>query len=69
MTFNEAIKVMIHGSFTARKSWVEEYLAILPKQDYIFCFGKTKDPGALNAYVYTPSVSDINATDWMTKVF
>jgi hypothetical protein len=64
MNFSQAVNNMTAGQRLIRAGWGGFYLAILPNQAYIWTIGTSKTP-AVNATIYTPSVEDIQATDWM----
>lgn len=67
MTFMDAMNNMIAGKHLIRMGWSGFYLTILSGQNYIWSVGKDS-ANATNANVYTPSIDDIFATDWIVKI-
>lgn len=67
MNFLDAVSSMMLGKNVTRSKWTEYYAAILPKQKYIWTVGVAANAPVVTASIYTPSVEDINATDWFTK--
>ncbi len=67
MNFLEAVNLMGPDCKLTREKWTGFYLTILPGQNYIWSIGSPSATPVVNAVIYTPSVSDILATDWIVK--
>lgn len=67
MNFMDAVANMIAGKRIIRKGWGGNYLTILNNQNYIWNIGNGNDKPIINASLYTPSLDDILADDWMVK--
>ena len=66
MNFMDAVSNMSAGKKLIRPYWSGYYLSILSGQSYIWTLGNTGGL-TINAGIYTPSIEDINATDWVVK--
>jgi hypothetical protein len=67
MNFLDAVDNMINGKKLIRQGWAGYYLAILSNQNYIWNIPNGNDKPVINVALYTPSVSDISANDWIVK--
>lgn len=67
MNFMDAVVNMINGKHVTRQGWSGFYLTILTGQNYIWSVGKDSS-SSTNSNIYTPSVDDLMATDWIVKV-
>ncbi len=67
MNFMDAVVNMINGKRVIRATWGGFYLSILSNQDYIWNIGSGGSKPIITATIYTPSVDDMMATDWMVK--
>jgi|GEM_PF-6727120 hypothetical protein len=68
MIFSDALNNMLLGKKLIRPAWSGYYATVLSNQSYIWLIastGKTVEP---NVQTYTPSVDDLQATDWVVKV-
>jgi hypothetical protein len=67
MNFMDAINNLRDGKKLMRPEWSGYYVIILDGQSYIWSigFGKTQ---SVNAQIYTASIEDILANDWMVKL-
>lgn len=63
MNIFEAVKVMEGGKKVARPKMSGYYLAILPRQNYIWQIGSAINP-IVNALIFEPSIDDIKANDY-----
>lgn len=66
MNFMDAIQNMIGGKRLLRMNWSGNYLVILPGQHYIWSVG-SDNINSTNSNIFTPSINDILATDWIVK--
>lgn len=67
MNFMDAVTRMQNGNMASRPKMNAYYLTILPNQTYIYSVGLGGATPTVNVSLYTPSVDDIQATDWVTK--
>jgi hypothetical protein len=68
MNFMDAVNNMSSGKRMIRQGWAGFYLAILNNQNYIWNIGNGNDKPVINAILYTPTLDDILANDWMVKL-
>lgn len=67
MNFMDAVNQLSLGKRMVRPAWVGYYVALLPGQSYIWLIGNTNTNPQPNSAEYVPSISDINANDWVVK--
>ena len=67
MNFIDAVNNMLSGKRMIRTGWSGYYLSILNGQNYIWSIGSSGDAPKVNAAIYTPSIDDILANDWIVK--
>lgn len=67
MNIIDAVANMKSGARMVRKEWSGKYISILYGQSYIWMIGDNNSHDIINANVYTPSIEDISANDWMVK--
>jgi hypothetical protein len=67
MNFIDAMNNMLAGKRMIRMGWSGFYLIIITGQNYIWSIGKDSVNNT-NTNIYTPSIDDILATDWIVKV-
>lgn len=69
MNFIEATTGMLNGQSMVRQKWSGAgYLVMIIKgQGYIWTMPFVNDKPTIPASLYTPSVEDILATDWIIK--
>lgn len=68
MNFIDATNNMMQGKRMVRSTWSGYYLTILSNQNYIWNVGNSNVTQTINAYLFTPSIEDILATDWIVKI-
>jgi len=66
MNFTDAVNNMINGKRMIRTPWTGLYVCIMPGQGYIWIIRKDS-VNATNADIYTPSVDNMLANDWIVK--
>lgn len=66
MGFIDAVNNMFNGKRMIRPKWNGYYLIILDGQNFIWIISKD-NVGNANVNIYTASIEDIQATDWIIK--
>jgi hypothetical protein len=68
MNFIDATNQMLNGKMVVRPKWQSTfYLSILNNQNYIWHVDNGTDKPSVNASIYSPTVDDILANDWIVK--
>ena len=65
MNFMEAVASLKMGKTCTRLSNQDSYIVLLQKQNYVWQVNGQPTQPAINATVYSPSIKDIEATDWI----
>jgi hypothetical protein len=65
MTFIEAFAALRMGKICTRRGNIDSYIVLLPRQDYMWQINGVNKQPSINATVYSPSQSDVMASDWI----
>lgn len=67
MNFMEAVANMQIGERLYRSKWQGYTMNIIPGQGYIWSIPLSTTAPRIDAAIYTPSIEDILANDWIVK--
>lgn len=68
MNFMDAVNNMQAGRRLIRQGWAGYYLTMLANQNYILNVANGNDKPVVNIVLYTPTIEDILASDWIVKL-